>query len=176
MKLTKEQLKFCAPYAKDFNIERYLDAINETIVQFEINIPQRLAAFLAQIIHESGSFRYAEEIASGKAYEGRRDLGNIKAGDGIRFKGRGLIQITGRANYTSFSKFSGVDFVTFPTKLTQAKYSAMAAGWFWKTKGLNELADLGDFKKITQRVNGGLNGYPDRIKHWQRCKLILNIQ
>lgn len=174
MKLTKEQLKLCAPYAKDFNIERYLDAINQTLEEFNINTPKRVAAFLAQIIHESGSFRYSEEIATGKAYEGRKDLGNIKPGDGQRFKGRGLIQITGRNNYEAFSKFSNVDFVNFPVKITQAMHSARAAGWFWETRGLNQLADIEDFKKITQKINGGLNGYPDRIKHWQRCKAILN--
>lgn len=164
-----------APNAKPLNIDKYLKPINDTLALYQIDTPIRIASFIAQLIHESGSFRYSEEIADGSAYEGRKDLGNIKPGDGKRFKGRGLIQLTGRANYTSFGRYIGFDFISIPSKLSEPGYSALAAGWFWNTRGLNDLADRGDFRGITKRINGGYNGLNDRIKHFNRCKAILNI-
>jgi putative chitinase len=176
MKLTKQQLKLMLPYAKEYNIDKYLEPINDTLALFEINTPKRVAAFIAQLAHESGSFRYHEEIADGHAYEGRKDLGNIVKGDGKKFKGRGLIQLTGRTNYESFGKYVGVDFLSTPSLVAQPKYSALAAGWYWAGRRLNEYADRDDFKGITKRINGGYNGLADRIKHWQRCKAILNVK
>lgn len=175
MKLTRQQLKIMVPNAKDYNIDKYLGPINNTLEQFEINTPKRVAAFIAQITHESGSFRYHEEIADGHQYEGRKDLGNTQKGDGKRFKGRGLIQLTGRANYTAFAKFCGKDVVTTPTLVANPDLAALAAGWFWDSKDLNDLADRGDFKMMTRKINGGLNGYADRLKNWQRAKNVLGI-
>lgn len=175
MKLTRQQLRLMIPNATDFNIGRYLEPINTTLERFEINTPLRIAAFIAQVTHESGSLKYNEEIASGLAYEGRLDLGNKVKGDGKKFKGRGLIQLTGRANYTAFSKFCGRDLVSGPSLVANPDLSALAAGWFWDSRKLNTLADSGDFKSITKRINGGYNGLADRIKHYTRCKSVLNV-
>lgn len=139
---------------------------------FDINTPKRVAAFLAQIGHESGRLRYAREIwgptPAQTRYEGRADLGNTKPGDGKRYMGRGLIQTTGRFNYAKtrdgLAKFCAVpDFELYPQELESAQWAAMSAGWYWKTKGLNELADAGSFETITKRINGGLNGIADRL-------------
>ena len=148
----------------------YADALNEAMDVFNINTPQRQAAFLAQIAHESAEFRYVEEIASGAAYEGRADLGNTEPGDGVRFKGRGLIQITGRANYTSCGAALGLDLLANPELLESPQNACRSAAWFWMTHGLNELADADNFRKITLRINGGLNGYEDRLAYWERAK------
>ncbi len=161
----------------------------DTCFRYRINTPARLLCFLAQVGHESGGLFYTEELASGKAYEGRKDLGNTHPGDGIRFKGRGLIQITGRANYASISDDFGEDFVTQPQLLgakniklctpQQMKYAALGAGWFWNHKNLNEIADNIDisrpidegdnlihFKAMTKKINGGYNGLQDRVNRF----------
>lgn len=173
--ISKEQLHEIMPFATGENLEKFTDPLNETMVRFEINTPQRIACFLAQLAHESGSLKYTREIASGAAYEGRKDLGNTQSGDGIKFKGRGLIQLTGRANYQALTDAFGVDFVANPELLEGAVYASMSAGWFWKKKGLNELADKMDFTKITKRVNGGLNGLVDRMKYFELAKKTLGI-
>ena len=134
---------------------------------YEIDTSLREAAFLAQVAHESGRFYYTEELASGKAYEGRRDLGNIQPGDGVRFKGRGLIQLTGRSNYKDFSRHCGIDFTATPELLSLPEHAVRSACWFWHSRGLNELADAGEFKKITRIINGGYNGLEERIKFYR---------
>ena len=148
----------------------YADALNDAMDVWQINTPQRQAAFLAQIAHESAEFRYVEEIASGEAYEGRSDLGNVVPGDGKRFKGRGLIQITGRANYASCGAALGLDLLDHPEFLESPANACRSAAWFWMTHGCNELADAGNFRKITLRINGGLNGYEDRLAYFERAK------
>lgn len=173
MNLTKDQLKACLPFAKAADIDRFIEPVNFTLAKFDINTPARVAAFLAQLAHESGSFKYVRELASGEAYEGRKDLGNTEPGDGVKFKGRGLIQITGRANYKAVGDALDYDFISKPEDLEKPGAAAMSAGWFWKTHGLNELADGGWFEKITKRINGGLTHQADRLKHWERCKLAL---
>lgn len=173
--ITRQQLKLMVPYAKDVNIDKYLDPINDTLKKFDISTPKRIAAFIAQLVHESGGFKYHEEIADGHAYEGRKDLGNIIKGDGKKFKGRGLIQLTGRANYNAFGLYVDADLTTNPELVATPKYSALAAGWFWDRANLNSLADKDDFKGITKKINGGYNGLADRIKHWQKCKSVLNV-
>lgn len=127
-----------------------------------IDTPLRQAAFLAQIAHESGRFIYTEEIASGKAYEGRTDLGNTHPGDGKKYKGRGLIQLTGRSNYREFSKHTGIDFIASPELVSTPQYAVQSACWFWQESGLNELADLGEMRKITKIINGAYNGLEQR--------------
>jgi predicted chitinase len=132
------------------------------MLEFDITTRPRAAAFLAQVLHESGGLRYFEEIASGAAYEGRRDLGNTQPGDGRRFKGRGPIQLTGRANYAWASKALDIDLIANPQRAAEHEIGWRIAGLYWKSRGLNELADQGDFQQITRRINGGYNGDTDR--------------
>ena len=132
----------------------------------------RLIHFLAQLAHESGNFRYMEEIASGAAYEGRKDLGNVNKGDGVRYKGRGPIQLTGRANYRKYGQQLGIDFENNPEIVAIPSVGLLVACKFWFDNGLNALADQDDLRAITRRINGGLNGFDDRknklsmIKGW----------
>ncbi len=170
------QLKACLPFASAANVQKFITPLNLAMQKYEINTPERQAAFLAQLAHESGSLKYVREIASGEAYEGRKDLGNTQAGDGVRFKGRGLIQITGRTNYDHLSKALNFDFIKEPEKLELPGAAALSAGWFWYKTGLNAVADSGDFKKITKKINGGYNGLKDRCEHWYRCQKALGIQ
>lgn len=153
--------------------ERFLPHIEAAAAEFEINTPVRLAAFLAQVGHESGGLHWLREIwgptIAQTHYEGRADLGNTEAGDGLVYRGRGLIQITGRANYREVGEALGVDLETNPDKLETAELATRSAAWFWKKHGLNELADGGDFALVTRRVNGGLNGYDERFALWERA-------
>jgi putative chitinase len=168
--LTREQLnRFSAHMAG------YYDLLCKAMTEFEINTPLRQAAFLAQLAHESGRLKYWEEIADGKAYEGRKDLGNTQPGDGPRFKGRGPIQLTGRNNYGLASKALGIDLVTSPETAAHPDVGCRIAGWFWKSHGLNELADTGKFDSITRRINGGLNGKAQRDEFYGSFKAILGI-
>lgn len=131
---------------------------------------QRLAHFLAQVIHESGSFRYMEEIASGSAYEGRADLGNREPGDGKRYKGRGPIQITGRANYRTFGRRIGIDIESNPEIAAVPSIGLHLALEYWKSRNLNVLADTDDVVGITRKINGGTNGLADRKAHLAKVK------
>lgn len=134
MKITNEFLKKVMPQSTEANRLKYIEYFNMYMPQFGIVTDDQIASFLANVGHESCQLLYAKELASGKAYEGRRDLGNIHAGDGVRFKGRGLIQITGRANYAEISKDLGEDFVKNPELLETPKYAVMSACWFFKKK------------------------------------------
>ena len=146
--------------------------INEALDKYGIDTPLRTCHFLAQIIHESGSFAYTKEIDSGEAYEGRGDLGNTQPGDGPLYKGRGFIQLTGRANYQKYSDYLGVDVVSDP-ELVATDYPADVAGWFWSTHFLNALADQDGLTPITKVINGGLNGYPERLFWLGKAKNVL---
>lgn len=161
------------PGASIKNHNLFYEPIIRGMEQYQINTPQRIAMFLANICHESGSFRYVREIASGEAYEGRKDLGNVQPGDGKRFKGRGLIQITGRTNYAAISKAFGVDFVAKPDLLETPEWAAKSACWWWFNRGLNKVADTGDFLKVVKMINGGTNGLQDREKHYARINQVL---
>jgi len=164
-------LRKIMPLATQANVDKFGPHVEEALEMFEVNTPARQAAFLAQLAHESGQFRYVRELADGKAYEGRKDLGNTQPGDGPKFKGRGLIQITGRNNYKLLGDYLGVDLISNPAVLEQPDYAVKSAGWFWHVyKNLNPLADAGDFRLITKKINGGYNGYDDRLKFWERAK------
>jgi len=156
--------------------KKYASAIDNTIHQFDIddNI-LRAQHFMAQILHESGKLYYTQEIANGAAYEGRKDLGNTQVGDGKRFNGRGFIQITGRANYTTIAKELKIDCVNNPQILELPLYAAMSAGWFWNKRGLNTFADNNDLITITKRINGGLNGFEERKNFLDLAKKIITI-
>lgn len=130
----------------------------------------RLAHFMAQLMHESGKFRYMEEIASGSAYEGRRDLGNIYPGDGKRYKGRGPIQITGRTNYRLYGRRVGLDLERHPELAAYPAIGLHLACEYWTRNNLNAAADADDVLHITKRINGGTNGLSDRKHHLAQVK------
>ena len=173
MTMTPREVSEIAIYATAQNIEQYTPYLNQYMHEYKICGRMRESAFLATIIHESGSFQFTREIASGAQYEGNKDLGNIFPGDGRRYRGRGLIQITGRANYAEASKALGVDFLSTPELLEQPRYATQVSCWWWANKGLNEIADTGDFRKVTRIVNGGYNGWADRSKWYKLAKAVL---
>jgi putative chitinase len=171
---TAEILQLILIAAKDSDVARYYTLLNNGMTANGVTTPLRRAHFLAQVGHESGALRYSEEGASGAAYEGRADLGNTQPGDGVRFKGRGLIQITGRANYQAYSTARGRDYVASPTTLaTDPAIAVDSAFWFWTNANLNPLADADDIHGITKKVNGKFNGYEDRKDKLARAKILL---
>jgi putative chitinase len=165
MPITAQQLLQILPNA-GAKAGDFVPVLNTAMVRFQIVGAKRVAAFIAQVGHESGQLRWVREIwgptAQQAGYEGRADLGNTVKGDGSKYRGRGLIQITGRDNYAACGEALGLDLLSKPELLELPQYAAMSAAWFWSTKGLNTLADKGDFVKITRRINGGLNGQADR--------------
>ena len=173
---------------------KWFEPLKETFEKYQINTPKRQACFLGQVMHESGSFKFTKEnlnysakalmatwpsrfpnletatqferqpekIAN-KVYSGR--MGNTEDGDGAKYIGRGLIQCTGKENYTHCGEALGIDLVANPQLLEEPRYAALSAGWFWNKKGLNALADEGtsnSFEIMTKRINGGLLGLDDR--------------
>jgi putative chitinase len=153
----------------------YAEPLTRTMAEFEIDTRRRQAAFLAQIAHESGSLKYVKEIADGSAYEGRGDLGNTSPGDGPRYKGRGLLQVTGKANYRACGIALSIDLLGSPELLEQPEYAARSAGWFWQWKKLNEHADAERFGSLTKAINGGFTGLDDRIYHWLHIRKFLGL-
>ena len=179
MILTAEQLGQIMPFAGGTRVERFLQPLNIAMDDADITTPARLAMFLAQIAHESGELRYTEEIASGAAYEYRRDLGNIHPGDGVRYKGRGLLQVTGRFNYAACSRWmSGNEnlFLDHPEMLaSDPLFAARSAAWFWTTRALNPATDRADVATVSRRINGGTNGMADRIRYYDRARMVLSV-
>ena len=133
-----------------------------TLDRYAITGRLRVAHFVAQVCHESAGFRTTEEFASGDAYEGRLDLGNTERGDGRRFKGRGLLQLTGRANYREYGAAFGIDLEAEPARAAEPELSLAIACEYWARRRINEPADRDDIPAVTRRVNGGLNGLADR--------------
>lgn len=148
----------------------FVQPLNETMVRFAISTPLRQAAFLAQIAHESGELQYLRELADGSAYEGRLDLGNTEPGDGMRFPGRGLLQVTGRLNYERCGTMLNLPLLQHPELLEIPQNAALSAGWFWAGHGLNTLADQNAFAAITRAINGGYHGMDERIRYWLRAR------
>ena len=136
------------------------------MTEFSINTSRRVAAFLAQVAHESGELLYMREIASGNEYDGRTDLGNTQPGDGARFKGGGPIQITGRYNFRMAGQAIGVDLENDPELIELPENGCKASAWWWSQHGLNELADDLKFFEITHRINGGFKGGDDRLRYY----------
>ena len=156
--------------------------ITSAMDQFGIDTPARQAAFVAQIGHESGQLKFVRELwgptLAQQKYEGRADLGNTQRGDGYTYRGRGLIQITGRSNYAQVGRALGVDFVSDPAKLEVPTWAALSAGWYWQTRGLNDFADPEtpqSFTALTQRINGGINGLDDRKRLWLMARRALGL-
>lgn len=127
-----------------------------------------LAAYMAQVAHESDNFNTAEEYASGAAYEGRKDLGNTQPGDGKKYKGRGYIQLTGRGNYQKAGDALGIDLVNNPELAEEPENAAAISVWFWKSKVRPQVPDFMDTERVTKVVNGGFNGLTDRLKYFDK--------
>lgn len=195
--LTFEELRAVCPHSPVLRLNLFVQPLNETFSEFSIDTPARRAAFLAQVAHESAGFQMLREMASGAAYEGRANLGNTEPGDGKRFKGRGLIQITGRTNYSLCAAALGIDCVEKPELLEEIPEACRSAGWFWTAGAgpmlsrtarehmnrrgfqiaglnLNTLADAGDFDGITLAINGGMNGAADRVAFFERAQTALS--
>lgn len=177
MTITYDQLRRAMPNASPLNCERYIDYLNAAMQSHGINTPMRIAHFLAQIAWESGSLKYTEEIASGKAYEGRRSLGNTQKGDGVRFKGRGLIQLTGRANYRAYGAAVGMDFCVDEQwkLLAEPRWATDSAAWFWQMHGLNERADRDEHTIITRVINGSTVTAKKRLPCLRAAKIALGL-
>lgn len=173
---SKEKLSLVMPRALNDRITLYYDPLVASMKKRSITTSRRMAHFIAQIGHETASLRYAEEIADGSAYEGRLDLGNTQPGDGRRFKGRGLIQLTGRANYTEYSRDTGIDYVSKPHLVASDPFVAVdVACWYWHKRKINALADRDDVKAVTKAINGGYNGLDDRVEYLGRAKAVLGL-
>jgi putative chitinase len=165
---------------RDLILSRTAIVLPDLMRQFEITSRLRIAHFRAQIAHESDGFHTTEEYASGAAYEGREDLGNVKPGDGIRYKGRGEIQVTGRENHRKFTMWmrgidpSCPDFEAEPERLEEFPWAVWSAIWYWSTRRLNVVADRDDLLSITRSINGGKNGLADRGEKLGRAKAWLD--
>lgn len=182
MKATREQILAIMPNAKD-KVDAFLPYINGYAEVFHIDTPKRMAHFLAQIAHESGELRYTKELGN-KNYFHKYDvgklknmLGNLKDGDGYKYRGRGLIQITGRANYQAFqnSKYCSDDIMKHPELLEQPRYATKSGMWWWLKHDLNKLADSDCFVAITKIINGGTNGLESRRKYLKRALVAFKV-
>lgn len=203
MLIDELQLKDCLPEASDQAIANFTQAIDDTLQEFDISTPQRIAAFLAQVGHESGSLKFIKEnlnysaqgltktfpkyftpelanqyqrnpeAIANRVYANRMGNGPEESGDGWAFRGRGLIQVTGRTNYQACGDFLGVDLISDPSYLESPEGAARSAGWYWTSRNLNALADVGDMKQITKKINGGFIGLEDRMKHYQHALEVL---
>ena len=176
MTITPQQLLQILPNAGQVS-GVFAPVLNTAMNRYQIVGAKRVAAFIAQIGHESGQLKYVKEIwgptAAQARYEGRADLGNTQPGDGSKFRGRGLIQITGRANYKACGEALGLDLIRQPELLEKPHHACMSAAWFWASRGLNTMADAGQFDTITRRINGGQNGAADRQALYARALKVL---
>ena len=171
--ITRDMIKAIAPNSKEEIIGPLVKYLNMYMPKYGVDNYLRVCHFLAQAAHESASFRTLEEYASGAAYEGRRDLGNTQRGDGIRYKGRGIFQLTGRANYRDIGKKIGMDLENNPELAESPEVSVLTALEYWKSRNLNKWADEDNVERITRLINGGLNGFEDRKKYLARCKQVI---
>ncbi len=171
--VSAEQLMQIVPTLDAGQAPAIAQNLNAAMAEANINTPQQQAMFIAQLAHESGGFRYMEEIASGAAYEGRSDLGNTQPGDGVRYKGRGYIQVTGRYNYAQAGEALGLDLVNNPALAAQPENAARIAAWYWTSRDINEAANSGDFVQVTRLINGGTNGLADRQAYYARAQAAL---
>lgn len=182
MILTAAQLRDCCQCSL-VRAAAWLPHINETLRVYQVSTPVRVAAFLAQISHESARLLHASEIwgptPAQVRYEVRTDLGNTQPGDGSRYRGRGLIQTTGRANYRATTaglrQHGAPDFEVQPVMLSNPRWAALSAGWYWHSRGLNALADAGQFDAITKKINGGNNGEADRRELHRLARRTLGV-
>jgi putative chitinase len=195
--LQKEQLK---QMVKNPHIDQWYAALEQLLDDYEINTPQRVAAFVAQCAHESGNFVFIKENLNYKAaslmktfgkyfptadiaaqyankperianrvYANRMGNGDEASGDGYRYCGRGLIQLTGRDNYQAFAESVEMAVEDVPAYLATFEGAVQSACWFWETNNLNQWADKGDILTLTKRINGGTIGLEDRIRHYEHA-------
>lgn len=177
--LTAPILTATMPTLRQDKAIAYLPHLASAADRYAITAAPRLAAFLGQLAHESGGLIYWEEIASGAAYEGRADLGNTHPGDGRRYKGRGPIQITGRANYRKAGAELEIDLEGHPEQAATPAIGCLIAAWYWADHRLNQLADEDSedtYRRITRRINGGYNGWQDRLTYWRRARLACGLE
>lgn len=154
--------------------DEHLNDLNDCLNRYEINTLARIRHFLSQIAHESGGLQWLQELADGWDYEGRDDLGNVESGDGPRFKGAGVIQLTGRANYEAFSRSINDPLVMQGCEYVAQHYPFTSAGFWWHNNDMNSLCDRGaSVEDVTLRVNGGYNGLDDRIYYYEKACNIL---
>ena len=178
--ISLSELQAIFPKSKD-KCELFHAPLVDAMREYDIDNPLRIAAFIAQCGHESMELKRTREIwgptEQQKKYEPpthkAAELGNIEPGDGYLYRGRGLIQLTGRANYRRCGEALDLDLVGYPAQLELPVAACRSAGWFWKTKGLNELADKPDFKLITKKINGGFNGWADRQRLYELAQEVL---
>lgn len=179
MTVTQQQLMGIMPNAR-LTAGVFISVLNDAMIRYDIQTPKRIAAFLAQVGHESGQLHFVRELGS-EAYLSKYDSGALAVrlgntplvdGDGQKYCGRGLIQITGRDNYQrcSLGLFSDERLLASPEMLELPRWAAESAAWFWAQNGLNELADRDQFNRITRRINGGLNGLQERLQLWARAR------
>ncbi|NUQ74904.1 MAG: peptidoglycan-binding protein [Polyangiaceae bacterium] len=182
--ITIQQLRAIFTQAPLKKLEGYLPYLNSAMTEAQINTKLRKSAFLAQLAHESLEFVYMKE-QGGRSYFMRmyditgnrpkkaRELGNLTPGDGARYPGRGPIQVTGKNNYRDCGKALGLDLVNHPELVETPSIAFRASAWFWRSRGINEAADRGDFKRVTRIINGGLTHYEDRLKYYNRALKVL---
>lgn len=174
MSITKKLLKDICPTSKDEIVDPLVVYLNKHMQTYDVNTYLRVCHFLSQAAHESASFRTLEEYASGSAYEGRKDLGNVNKGDGVRYKGRGIFQLTGRSNYRDMGKKLNVDLEGNPDLAKTPEISVLTALEYWKSRKLSEWADKDDITTITKKINGGLNGFEDRKTYLSKAKNLVD--
>lgn len=177
MKITEANIRLIMGKAQDKRIREFVESFNKYADMFGINTPLRAAHYIAQVAHETGELRWLEELASGQQYEGRRDLGNTQKDDGRRFKGRGYLQTTGRANYQKYadSRYCSGDLMSHPEWLAQQPGCQKSSMYFWLTHGLNDLADRDDVRGVSRRINGGYNALSSRIEYLGKAKGVFHI-
>jgi putative chitinase len=175
--ITTQTLRAIAPRANPAFVGDLATAMNEILLQYKIDTPLRLAHFLAQAAHESDGFKtlheYWRPTPAQKRYEGRKDLGNVKRGDGKRFMGRGIFQLTGRANYRRIGTKLGLPLEAKPELAALPRNAVLIAAQYWSDNDLNAPADADDIVSVTRRINGGLNGLEDRRRYLKRALLAL---
>ncbi|MBY6239800.1 putative peptidoglycan-binding domain-containing protein [Methylosinus sp. Sm6] len=166
-------MRALCPHGRAEIVAGAAEAMPRIIEIASLTTPRRQAHFLAQIAHESAGMRTTVEYASGAAYEGRKDLGNTQSGDGARFKGRGLIQLTGRANYMAYGFELGLDLVGKPELAARFPAAALTAALYWRKRGINVPADREDLEAVTRKINGGVNGLADRRVYLAVAKRVI---
>lgn len=172
----KTAIKQIAPTAKPWILDGMAAAMPQVIKIADLTTPLRQAHFLAQMAHESAGFKTTTEYASGAAYNGRKDLGNTQPGDGVRYKGRGITQITGRANYKLMGDALGQDFINNPSLAAKFPWAALTAAEYWKMRKINRAADRDDLRAVTKAINGGFLGIADRAQYLKKAKSVLSLQ